>query len=139
MQAMIEPEPHIPFPAFGSYRVRSGNLVDPLIDGEPAFRRICEAVEAAHPSVWVTVAFVRPDFRMPDNRGSFFDLLDRAEKRGLDVRVIFWRPNPEASYADEASTFAGSPADRDFLDRRGSRFRIRWDRTHGAYCQHQKC
>jgi len=76
---------------------------------------------------------------MPDNRGSFFDVLDLAVERGLDVRVIFWRPNPEATYVDEGSTFAGSQADRDMLQVRGSRFRIRWDRTHGAFCQHQKC
>ena len=91
---MVEPnKPHIPFSASGSYPVRSGNLVHPLIDGEPAFRRICEAVEAARHSVWVTVAFIRPGFRMPDDRGTFFDLLDRAKERGLDVRVIFWRQN----------------------------------------------
>jgi cardiolipin synthase len=135
---MIEPKPHIPFPVSGSYPARSGNQVQPLIDGEPAFQRICEAVEAARHSVWVTVAFIRPGFRMPDNRGTFFDVLDRAEKRGLDVRVIFWRPNPEATYADEGSTFAGAQADRDFLEERGSGFRIRWDRAHGPYCQHQK-
>ena len=30
-----------------SYPLRAGNLLRPLIDGEPAFRRICEAIEAA--------------------------------------------------------------------------------------------
>ena len=43
-------EPHIPFALSGFYPVRAGNLVRPLIDGEPAFRRICEAVEAARHS-----------------------------------------------------------------------------------------
>jgi phosphatidylserine/phosphatidylglycerophosphate/cardiolipin synthase-like enzyme len=76
---------------------------------------------------------------MPDNRGSFFDVLDRAVERSLDVRVIFWRPNAEAAYVDEGSTFAGSHADQAYLHARGSRFRIRWDRAHGPYCQHQKC
>jgi cardiolipin synthase len=136
---MIDPEkPHIPFVVSGSYPVRPGNLLRPLIDGEPAFRRICEAVEAAHHGVWVTVAFIRSGFRMPDDRGSLFDLLDRAAERSLDVRVIFWRPNSDAIYVKEDTVFAGSRADRDFLDRRGSRFRIRWDRTFGPYCQHQK-
>ncbi len=32
---------HIPFATTGSYPVREGNLVRPLIDGVPAFRRIC--------------------------------------------------------------------------------------------------
>jgi cardiolipin synthase len=133
------PQPHVPFASTGSYPVRPGNSVRPLIDGQPAFRRIREAIESARHSVWVTVAFIRPGFRMPDGRGTFFDVLDRAFERGLDVRVIFWRPNPEATYVEEGSTFAGSAADRDTLRARGSRFRIRWDRAHGAFCQHQKC
>jgi cardiolipin synthase len=37
----------IPFVQSGSYPTRPGNFVRPLIDGAPAFRRICEAVEAA--------------------------------------------------------------------------------------------
>lgn len=136
---MIDPPSHIPFPLTGSYPARAGNFVSPLIDGEPAFRRICDAVEAAHHSLWVTVAFIRSGFRMPDGRGEFFDVLDRAVDRGLDVRVIFWRPNPEASYVSAGSTFPGAPADRDTLAARGSRLRIRWDRAHGPFCQHQKC
>ena len=135
---MSEQPSHIPFPISGSYPVRPGNFVRPLIDGEPAFRRICEAVEAACHSVWVTVTFIRPGFHMPDDRGTFFDVLDRAVQRGLDVRVIFWRPNPEATYVDEDSICSGSQADRDMLSSRGSRFRIRWDRAHEAFCQHQK-
>ena len=82
---------HIPFVTSGPYPIRKGNQVAPLIDGEPAFRRICEATERARKSVWVTVAFLEPDVQMPDGRGSVFDVLDRARARGLDVRVIFWR------------------------------------------------
>ena len=133
----MDPVPHIPFPQ-GSYPPRHGNRVHPLIDGLPAFRRICAAVEAARHSVWLTVAFIRTGFALPDGRGSLFDLLDRATARGLDVRVIFWRPNPEATYVDAGSTFAGTPEDRAMLRARGSRMRIRWDRAHGAFCHHQK-
>jgi cardiolipin synthase A/B len=132
------PHTGVPFQLAGSYPIRAGNFVRPLIDGEPAFRRICEAVEAARRSVWVTVTFMRDGFLMPDGRGTLFALLDRAVARGIDVRVIFWRPNPEADYAGEGSTFCGSQADRDLLAARGSRVRIRWDRAHGAFCQHQK-
>jgi phosphatidylserine/phosphatidylglycerophosphate/cardiolipin synthase-like enzyme len=117
--------------------VRAGNLVRPLIDGEPAFRRICAAVGAARHSVWVTITFLWPGFEMPDQRGSLFDLLDDAVRRGLDVRVIFWRVNPETEWA-EPHSFSGSQAQRDMLLARGSRFRVRWDRAHGSYCQHQK-
>jgi cardiolipin synthase A/B len=127
---------HIPFVASGAYPVRPGNLVRPLVDGVPAFERIGEAIEDARHSVWLTVAFFAPDFRFPRPRGALFDVLDRAVNRGLDVRVLFWRPNPESSHYGR--TFPGSRADRDMLRARGSRFRIRWDRAHGAYCQHQK-
>lgn len=119
-----------------SYPPRAGNAVRPLVDGVPAFRRIAEAVTAARHSVWLTVAFYAPDFQMPDGGGSLFDVLDCAVERGLDVRVIFWRPNQESiSYG---GVFRGAPEDRKVLDARGSRFRIRWDRARGAYCQHQK-
>ena len=67
---------HIPPVESGSYPVREGCAVRPWVDGEPAFRRICEAVEAARRSVWVTVAFLERDVQMPDGRGTFFDVLD---------------------------------------------------------------
>jgi cardiolipin synthase len=129
-----QPDPHIPFPSSGSYPVRAGNAVRPLVDGVPAFQRINEAIEEARHRVWLTVAFFADDFRMPG--GSLFDVLDRAVARGLDVRVIFWRPNPESSRLGR--TFAGSQADRDVLAARGSRFRARWDRAHAHYLHHQK-
>lgn len=75
---------------------------------------------------------------MPDGRGTFFDVLDGAVARGLDVRVLLWRPNPEATYVGAGATFPGTESDRDFLERRNSRFRARWDRAHGKFCQHQK-
>jgi cardiolipin synthase len=128
--------PHIPFVTSCSYPPRDGNAVRPLVDAGPAFRRIGEAVAAARHSVWLTVTFFAPDFEMPDGSGSMFDLLDRAVGRGLDVRVIFWRPNQEST--GYGRSFAGTPVERDMLAARGSRFRIRWDRAAGPYCQHQK-
>jgi cardiolipin synthase A/B len=110
--------------------------VRPLVDGVPAFRRIAEAVAAARHSVWLTVAFFAPDFHFPDGSGALFDVLDHAVDRGLDVRVIFWRPNQEST--GYGLTFSGSLEQRGMLEARRSRFRIRWDRAHGPYCQHQK-
>src|SRR6185369_11370434 len=81
---------HIPFARTGAYPLRAGNRVRPLVDGEPAFRRICAAIDAARARVWATVAFVEPDMRLPDEYGTLFDVLERAERRGLDVRVLFW-------------------------------------------------
>jgi phosphatidylserine/phosphatidylglycerophosphate/cardiolipin synthase-like enzyme len=129
-------ESYIPFITSGSYPRRAGNRVRPLVDSGPAFRRICEAVDHAQHSVWLTVTFLASDFQMPDGRGTFFEMLDRAVARGLDVRVIFWRPNPESS--GYGQVFAGTQADFDFLTARGSNFGARWDRAPGAYCQHQK-
>lgn len=128
---------HIPPSSAASYPVRGGNAVKPLIDGVNAFRRICEAIEAARHSVWCTVAFMDPDFEMPDGRGSLFDVLDRAKARGLDVRVIFWRMNDDIGFLSE-TVFSGTSDHREMLSARGTNFHIRWDRAHKAYCQHQK-
>jgi cardiolipin synthase len=128
---------HVPFVSSGPYPIRGGNAVRPLVDGEPAFRRICEAVEAARHSVWVTVAFIARNVQMPDGRGSFFDVLDRAQARGLDVRVIFWRC-PELEAVDPGTHFSGTEEERAWLAERGSRFLARWDRAAKLYCQHQK-
>ena len=46
------------FVTTGSYPTRGGNAVRLLIDGEAAFGRICEAIETARHSVWVTVTFM---------------------------------------------------------------------------------
>lgn len=134
--SLLDGGPHVPFVPSGSYPARPGNLVQPLVDGVPAFRCIGDAIEAARHSVWLTVTFFAFDFRFPDGRGSLFDVLDQAVARGLDVRVLFWRPNPKSSRYGR--TFPGSQSDRDMLKTRGSRFRIRWDRAHSDYCQHQK-
>ena len=125
---------HIPSPGLCAYPPRAGNRVRPLVDGVPAFRRIAEAVAAARHSVWLTVTFHAPDFRM--NGEALFDVLDHAVERGLDVRALIWRPNQES--IGYGRTFSGLPEERALLEARGSRFRIRWDRAHGPYCQHQK-
>jgi phosphatidylserine/phosphatidylglycerophosphate/cardiolipin synthase-like enzyme len=121
--------------AIGAYPARPGNLVRPIVDGVPTFRRIAETIAVARHSVWLTVTFYAPDFRFPDGRG-LFEVLDAAVARGLDVRVLFWRPNPESSRYGR--TFPGNEIDRELLHVRGSQFGIRWDRAGGAYCQHQK-
>ncbi|MGH0037471.1 MAG: phospholipase D-like domain-containing protein [Myxococcota bacterium] len=128
---------HVPFVTTGSYPIRGGNRVVPLVDGEPAFRRICEAVEGAKKSAWATIAFHYPDFTMPDGRGRLFDVLDAAVERGIDVRVIFWRHRRFAELSPDVH-FAGTEEDLAMLRARGSRFLARWDQAHDAYCQHQK-
>ncbi|HYD05516.1 MAG TPA: phosphatidylserine/phosphatidylglycerophosphate/cardiolipin synthase family protein [Reyranella sp.] len=118
---MIEPAP-------GTYPRRDGNRVRPLIGGREAFQRIAEAVDAARRRVWVTVAFYADDFRLPDGRG-LFDLLEAAAARGVDVRAVFWRPNPES--ANYGRTYPMDAPARPGL-------KLRWDRASGPYCHHQK-
>jgi cardiolipin synthase len=127
---------YIPPTTSGPYPARPGNLVRTLIDGPEIARRIGEAVGTARHSVWITVAFYSDDFLFPDGVGPLFDVLDRAVARGLDVRLLVWRPNPETTPSHRI--FGGSPAHRELLARRGARFKIRWDRAAGAFCQHQK-
>lgn len=129
---------HIPHAARAAYPVRGGNAVRFLIDGVPAFRRICEAVEAARHSVWLTVAFIERDVALPDERGSLFDLLDRAAARGIDARVLFWREPRLAEIEPDSTHFGGSEEDRSWLHARNSRFLARWDRNDDGFCQHQK-
>lgn len=127
----------IPFVQTGSYPVRAGNVLRPLVDGEPAFRRICEAIEAASSSVWATVTFMWATCEMPDGRGSALDVLDRAAARGVDVRILFWRPDT-ATEQWKRNAFWGSEDQRHQLESRRSGVRIRWDCAHPGFCQHQK-
>jgi phosphatidylserine/phosphatidylglycerophosphate/cardiolipin synthase-like enzyme len=131
------PPTSLPFVHTGAYPTRSGNQVWPRIDGEPAFRRICEAIEAAQQSVWATVAFMWPSFEMPDGRGTALDVLERGARRGIDVRIIFWRPDDEMA-RHRRNAFWGSPDHFDALSKCYSQIKIRWDRAHPGYCQHQK-
>jgi phosphatidylserine/phosphatidylglycerophosphate/cardiolipin synthase-like enzyme len=111
--------------------------VVPLIDGEPAFRRICEAIELAHKSVWATITFMWPSFHMPDGRGTAMDVLERAAQRGVDVRLLCWRPDDETAEL-RPNAFWGSAEHFALLSRHHPHLNIRWDRAHPGYCQHQK-
>jgi phosphatidylserine/phosphatidylglycerophosphate/cardiolipin synthase-like enzyme len=74
---------------------------------------------------------------MPDGRGTPLDLLNRAAARGLDVRIIFWRPDPETESL-KTNAFWGAPEHFDLLRKSASSILIRWDRARPGYCQHQK-
>ena len=126
-----------PFVTTGAYPTRSGNHVRPWIDGEPAFRRICEAIELAQQSAWATVTFMWPSFQMPDGRGAALDVLERAAQRGIDVRIIFWRPDDQTA-TWRRNAFWGSQEHFEALSERYPHINIRWDRAHPGYCQHQK-
>jgi phosphatidylserine/phosphatidylglycerophosphate/cardiolipin synthase-like enzyme len=127
---------YIPGTTSGPYPARPGNCVRAFIDGPQIMRRIGEAIANAQHSVWLTVAFYSDDFLVPDGQEPLFDILDRAVARGVDVRLLIWRPNPET--APSPRMFGGSPEQRALLAKRGSRFKIRWDRAATVFCQHQK-
>ncbi len=127
---------YIPGTTSGPYPARPGNRVRVFIDGPQIMRRIGEAIANARHSVWLTVAFYSDDFLVPDGQEPLFDILDRAVARGVDVRLLIWRPNPET--APSPRMFGGSPEQRALLAKRGSRFKIRWDRAATVFCQHQK-
>lgn len=126
-----------PFVDSGTYPTRSGNQVQPWIDGEPAFRRICQAIEAAQHSVWATITFMWPSFQMPDGRGAPLDVFESAARRGIDVRLIFWRPDEETASL-RTNAFWGSTVHFQALAQRCPYVKIRWDRAYPGYCQHQK-
>jgi cardiolipin synthase A/B len=123
------------FVATGAYPTRAGNRVRPLIDGVPAFRRICESIESAQQRVWATITFMWPSFEMPDGRGTALDVFEAAAQRGIDVRLIFWRPDIEKH---RHNAFWGSAEQINLLISRYPHVNIRWDRAAPGYCQHQK-
>jgi phosphatidylserine/phosphatidylglycerophosphate/cardiolipin synthase-like enzyme len=129
---------HVAPVAEASYPLRPGNFVRPLVDGEPAFRRIGEAVLAARKSVWATIAYVDREVELPDGHGTVFELLERAAARGLDVRALFWREPRLREIEPDSRHFEGSEQDRAWLRERGARFLARWDCLPGGFCQHQK-
>jgi cardiolipin synthase A/B len=132
------PEPsRIPPARTGSYPVRAGNVVRPLVDGVPAFRRICEAVAAARRRVWTTIAFCDRTVELPDGNGTVFDVLDRAAARGVDVRVVFWREPGLDPAPPGWEHFPGNAEERAWLRERGSTFLARWDHQPKG-CHHQK-
>ena len=125
----------IPPPAGAIFPPRPGNHVEPLIDGASAFDRIAAAVEVATTSVMVCVAFLEADARFPNGRGTFFDLMDGAASRGVDVRVLFWHPEGHGLGAED--TFPGTESSGRLLGGRSTSWQARWDAV-GRQCQHQK-
>jgi phosphatidylserine/phosphatidylglycerophosphate/cardiolipin synthase-like enzyme len=121
----------------GSYPTREGNRVTAWIDGEPAFARIRDAIVGARGSVWSTIAFLWPDFRLPGEQDDLLAVLDRAAARGVDVRLLCWRPGPGQD-AFLPTTFWGSPGQLELLRARDSQVAIRWDTAAPGFCQHQK-
>ena len=125
----------IPPPPGAIFPPRSGNHIEPLVDGASAFDRIAAAVEAATTSVMVCVAFLEVDARFPGGRGTFFDLMDGAASRGVDVRVLFWHPEGHGVGAED--TFPGTGSSGRLLGGRSTSWQARWDAV-GRQCQHQK-
>lgn len=125
------------FVTTGSYPTRQGNHLQLLLDGEAAFRQVCEAIEQAKHQVWAAITFMWPGFEFPDGRGTPLAFLNRAAARGLDIRLIFWRPDDETAYL-RTNAFWGAPEHFKQLKELHPNISVRWDRAHPGYCQHQK-
>jgi phosphatidylserine/phosphatidylglycerophosphate/cardiolipin synthase-like enzyme len=78
-----------------------------------------------------------PSFRMPDGHGNALDVLQRVAGRGIDVRVLFWRPDDETADL-RTNAFWGSAEHFELLARDYPDVNIRWDRAYPGFCQHQK-
>jgi cardiolipin synthase A/B len=128
------PQP-LPFIANAPYPVRANNSVGFWVDGQAAFTRLCEAIETAQDSIYATITFMWAAFRMP-NGETALELLSRAAARGVDVRLIFWRPD-QSTAALRTNAFWGAP--EHFVQLlEHPKLSIRWDCAASGYCQHQK-
>jgi len=117
-----------PFVSTGTYPTREGNQITPLVDGIPAFRRICMAIDSAQRSVWATITFMWHSFEMPDHHGTALDVFERAAQRGIDVRLIFWRPE-DHKVNHRRNAFWGSSEHFELLANKYPDINIRWDRA----------
>ena len=125
----------IPVPDSAFFPPREGNVIAPLIDGGVAFDQIASTIESATSSLWVCVAFLEPEATFPNGRGTFFDLLDNAASRGLDVRALIWQPEGPSAEADD--TLCADAKTTETLSSRNTQWQARWDAV-GINCQHQK-
>lgn len=125
------------FVTTGSYPTRPGNQLDLLLDGEAAFERVCQAIETATDRVWAAITFMWPTFFFPCGRGAPLDFLSRAAERGVDIRLLFWRPDDETGQL-RTNAFWGAPEHFEQLSQLHPNVSVRWDRAHPGYCQHQK-
>ncbi|MFO1081720.1 MAG: phosphatidylserine/phosphatidylglycerophosphate/cardiolipin synthase family protein [Reyranellaceae bacterium] len=127
----------VPAIAASPYPLRAGNRVELLLDGVAAFRRLCQAIEAARRSVWATITFLWSTFEMPDGRGPPLAVLEQAARRGIDVRLIFWQPDDSTAYLRE-NAFWGAPDHLALLRVQAPSLQVRFDRARPGFCQHQK-
>lgn len=122
--------------AYCSYPQRQGNIIDVFVDGASFYRHLTALIAKAKKRVWVIGAFVSPAWKLPSDAGSptLFELLDAAARRGLDVRVLFWRAT-----GNFGGTFNGDSKQREAMA--SLKLKARWDSSgsHGrAHCHHQK-
>lgn len=125
----------IPVPDSAFFPPREGNVITPLVDGGIAFDQIASTIESATSSLWVCVAFLETEATFPNGRGTFFDLLDDAASRGLDVRALIWQPEGPSAEADD--TLCADAKTAETLSMRNTQWQARWDAV-GINCQHQK-
>ncbi|MVN89064.1 hypothetical protein GO986_20190 [Deinococcus sp. HMF7620] len=127
----------IAFVTGGPYPVREGNRLELLLDGEAAFERLCQTVEGATHCVWAAITFMWPAFEFPQGRGHPLAFLHRAAERGVEIRLLFWRPDEETASLRK-NAFWGAPEHLRQLEGLHPKVHVRWDRAAPGFCQHQK-
>ena len=132
----------VPTP-LSSFEAVDGSDVIPLVDGSPTFRRLTQLLDkAGRKSFWVAVSFIEGNWRNPLTGATFFEWLNAAADRGVDVRVLFWRME------QYSAVLCRPPRNAAGFDSFGShedlqaqcRFKVRFDSSgpDHRHCHHEK-
>jgi len=117
-----------------STRGTPGHAVDVHIDGVPFYTFLQEQFDAAQDRIWGVISFIEPNFTMPGGE-SFFDMVQRAALRGVEVRLLFWHNLNFPSH----HLFNDTHENRAMLYKRAPGVQVRWDHSPTkAHCHHQK-
>lgn len=81
------------FSSKSKYPPRANNFIEPLINGERAFKAVYEAINAAQHSVEIISWGFDPSMRLirPDGERMGALLQRKAEKDGVEIRVLIWK------------------------------------------------
>ncbi|HEY2543195.1 MAG TPA: hypothetical protein VGH92_09085, partial [Gaiellaceae bacterium] len=118
----------------GSFAPRSGNRVEPLVDGAEALPRMVDDIRSAQSHVHLAGWFFSPDFCMGDGGPTLAALLGETAER-VPVRVLAWAGAPLPLFRPDRSEV------RKVRDRimHGTRVEVELDaKERPLHCHHEK-